>query len=287
MKGLALAMMLLSTPGAGCDRQAAPADRGPSNALSATGGTAERGGSQSPVGAPTPVSASERQRLKDELRKEIEGELRAELTRELRPKIRAEVERELAGRTAAAEGPSTAPATAAPTGPATSPPNAPTAAPTAAGDRPDASDGSHTPTDTAGTPTGPSGPRDGDPWTTLGAKIWPSPGGFRLVDVEVGTGLEEKAPTDVRTVYDTVPELLYCYTVFENPGPEATVTHVWRRGTRLVSRVELEVGSSPKWKTWSKQRTQSHWTGTWSCEVLGPDGEQLGLTVFRVGSSTP
>ena len=51
-----------------------------------------------------------------------------------------------------------------------------------------------------------------------------------------------------------------------------------------MARVELEVGNSPKWKTWSKQRTQPHWTGLWSCEVLGPEGQQLGATAFQVGA---
>ena len=122
-----------------------------------------------------------------------------------------------------------------------------------------------------------------DPWSQPGTRIWPSAGGLKLVELVVGTALEDKLPTDVKTHYPNPPEILYCYSVFENPEVEATVTHVWRRGSRLVSRVELEVGNSPKWRTWSKQRTQPHWTGLWSCEVLGPDGAQLGLTVFRVG----
>lgn len=122
-----------------------------------------------------------------------------------------------------------------------------------------------------------------DPWSEPGTRIWPSAGGLKLVELVVGTALEDKLPTDVKTHYPSPPEILYCYSVFENPEGDATVTHVWRRGSRLVSRVELEVGNSPKWRTWSKQRTQPHWTGLWSCEVLGADGQQLGLTVFQIG----
>ena len=50
-----------------------------------------------------------------------------------------------------------------------------------------------------------------------------------------------------------------------------------------VTGVELEVGKSPKWRTWSKQRVSPHWRGVWSCEVLSPEGTQLGLHVFQVG----
>ncbi len=135
----------------------------------------------------------------------------------------------------------------------------------------------------APTPGSPSPDGKADPWSVPGTHIWPSAGGLKLVELVVGTSLEEKLPTDIQTHYPVPPEILYCYSVFENPEPDATVTHVWRRGSRLVSRVELEVGRSPKWRTWSKQRTQPHWTGLWSCEVLGQDGQQLGLTVFQIG----
>lgn len=284
VKSFALATILnasLLTATSGCDRPASPSGGAPGSAGSSSGPRTRA------------EAEAERRKLKDEVRKEVEAELRESLTRELRPKIRAEVERELAGRVASVGKPVGPDAVHVNQGNHGVPPIATATAPDAA-----SGDASPTPTDVAADGgaggNGPSEPassngtagNDGDhddPWTTPGPKIWPWRSGFRLVDVEVGTGLEDKTPTDVRLAYDTVPELFYCYTVFENPGAEATVTHVWRRGTRLVSRVELEVGSSPKWKTWSKQRTQSHWTGTWSCEVLGPDGQQLGLTVFRVG----
>ncbi len=202
------------------------------------------------------LEAEARQALRDELTPVVRDELRRELT----PIVRAELERDLA---------------AAPR------PSAPDPGATDAGaPDPGATD--------AGAPDAATAPDDREPsaqdlWTRPGTRIWPSAGGIKLVDLRVGTALENKLPTDVRTHYPSTPEILYCYTVFENPLPDATITHVWRRGSRLVSKVELEVGRSPKWRTWSKQRTQPHWTGLWSCEVLGVDGQQLGLTVFQIG----
>jgi hypothetical protein len=188
--------------------------------------------------------------LKEELREEVRNELRSEL----RPSVVAELEREQ--RALDQRDPVLPPS------------------------RPPASrdgDTSHPSQDAEHPRT------EEDLWTRPGTHIWPLGGSPKLIELYVGSGLEEKLPTDIRTRYDAPPELLYCYTVFENPSPNATVTHIWRRGARLVSRVELEVGQSPKWRTWSKQRTQPHWIGTWSCEVLGPDGQQLGLTVFEIG----
>lgn len=211
-------------------------------------------------GTQTVLSQAEQSEARAALEKELRPVIRAELRAELLPQVRAELRAELGGASAvgASEG-----------GSAPRPAQAGGEAPDAVGGEPEVRGG----------PTG----QDGDIWSSPGSKIWPSSGGFRLVELVVGTALEDKLPVDIRTHYPNVPEILYCYTVFESPDQDTNVTHIWRRGSRLVSRVELEVGKSPKWRTWSKQRTQPHWTGLWSCEVLGPDGRQLGLTVFQIG----
>jgi hypothetical protein len=196
------------------------------------------------------VKAEARAAMKEELREEV----RTELKRELRPSVLAEIERE-----ARALGTRQAPAPPA--------------------DTANGNDGS-SPVPVPETERPKS---EVDLWTRPGTHIWPLGTTPKLTELYVGSGLDEKLPTQIQTHYPTPPEILYCYTVFENTSVNTTVTHVWRRGARLVSRVELEVGQSPKWRTWSKQRTQPHWVGTWSCEVLGPEGEQLGLTVFEIG----
>ncbi len=201
------------------------------------------------------ISAEDLEALRADVRRSLKDELtpavRDELRRELMPIVRAEL---------AAEG-------RRPAGPATT----------------DVVDTTPRPAGPPATPGTPGADGKADPWSEPGTHIWPSGGGLKLVELVVGTSLEEKLPTDIKTHYPVPPEILYCYSVFENPEPDATVTHVWRRGSRLVSRVELEVGRSPKWRTWSKQRTQPHWTGLWSCEVLDRNGQQLGLTVFQIG----
>lgn len=224
--------------------------------------------------------------LPSDLRTRIEAEVRAKLTpeieAELRPKIAAEIRREFEERMRRDQ------ALASAHRPANSATNATT---NPGGDLPATHVPPHpgTPDPSVSDPAANDLPRPStepataDIWAHPGTHVWPMAGSPRLVELAVGTGLEDKTPRDVQEVYAKVPELLYCYSSFENSQSEQTITHVWRRGNRLVSRVELEVGQSPKWKTWSKQRTQPHWTGLWSCEVLGPDGAQLGLTVFRVG----
>ncbi len=116
-----------------------------------------------------------------------------------------------------------------------------------------------------------------------GVTMWNTTGQTELVDLVIGTGVESRQIQGAAASFPVIPELFYCFTIFKNTMQEATVTHIWRRGTRLVSKVELKVGKSPKWRTWSRQRTKTKWTGPWSCEVVGSNGERLGLAKFNVG----
>ena len=247
------------------------------------------GGDSASAGAPSNLGSLSG--LAPDLRAKLEAEMRAKLTPEieaaLRPKIAAEIRREFEDRmhqdrtlASAHGGPSEPTGSGHVAGPPKTGPG--TGGPTGLAGLGDATQpgGQGEPAANQGKP---GDTTLQDIWGRPGTHVWPMAGSFRLVELAVGTGLEEKSPRDVQEVYEKVPELLYCYSSFENSTPEQTITHVWRRGNRLVSRVELEVGESPKWKTWSKQRTQPNWTGLWSCEVLGPDGSQLGLTVFRIG----
>ncbi len=116
-----------------------------------------------------------------------------------------------------------------------------------------------------------------------GVEIWPD-GRPRLIDLAIATEIKARKPVNVAQRYKAVPELLMCFTAFGSDA-DTTVTHVWRHGDRVVSRVELSVGRSPSWRTWSRQRLNVGGTGAWSCEVLGPDGQRLGVARVRVGSS--
>ncbi len=120
------------------------------------------------------------------------------------------------------------------------------------------------------------------PGRELGTRLARLDGPLRVQELSVGTSILDRAPHDVRDAYPEIPELLFCYTSVESRNAQ-TLTHVWRRDGVLVSRVELEVPRSPRWKTWSRQRVLSGWRGIWTCEVVSPEGLQLGVTTFTVG----
>lgn len=201
-----------------------------------------------PSPAPVRLSQDERAAITEEVRQAVRKDLRESLRDELRRELRETLAAEVAalGRTA---GPGARPQPAGAT-----------------------SDGR--PSVVATPPA-----EDERPGTTLSQASGP----VRLIELAVGTNVVDRNPEDVRERYAEVPPMLYCYSAVESREPNQAIVHVWRRQGVLVSRVELEVGKSPRWKTWSKQKTQAHWTGPWSCEVTSADGEQLGVTRFVIG----
>ena len=116
-----------------------------------------------------------------------------------------------------------------------------------------------------------------------GVKVWPG-SGTTLVDLAIATEIKGRKPVNVSDRYAEMPDMFLCFNALKNSVEDAQVTHIWRRGDRIISRVELSVGRSPHWRTWSRQRVKPTWTGEWSCEVVGPDGRRLGLASFRAGS---
>jgi hypothetical protein len=205
-----------------------------------------------PAQAPA-IDPATRAAMENEIRKELRRELRDELRRELRQEISSELRRELEGRR---------PVNALPS-------------PDGGADRPEPSravPGANAPL---------VSPTEADEGP--GTWIATTDGTVRLLELAVGTGVEDRTPVDVRERYAEIPDMLYCYSAVDSRESDAAITHVWRRDGMLVSRVELEIGKSPRWKTWSKQKTQRHWKGLWSCETLGPDGRHLGVTRFVLG----
>jgi hypothetical protein len=106
---------------------------------------------------------------------------------------------------------------------------------------------------------------------------------LQIAALTMATGVEDREPVNVQAHYPQAPDTLYCHGVYGNLLSNATVRHEWRHNGRTVSRMDVEVGVSRSWRTWSKHRLPSDSRGEWVCEVLTPDGTRLGLTEVTVG----
>ena len=75
---------------------------------------------------------------------------------------------------------------------------------------------------------------------------------------------------------------LACWIKIRNDGDPTELTVVWRFDDNETQRQTVEVGTSPRWRSWTRQRVWGKFSGDWSCEVLTDDGESLGKAVVRV-----
>jgi hypothetical protein len=112
-----------------------------------------------------------------------------------------------------------------------------------------------------------------------------TPGPLKVLETTISSGVEQRKPVGKSNHFKALPSRFFCYTVVKNSGVPTTVTHVWRQGKKVHSRVKLNVGTSPSWRTWSRQRPGVKPKGNWSCEILNESGDSLGIARFKVGKS--
>ena len=137
--------------------------------------------------------------------------------------------------------------------------------------------------DPTGTTPDAGGADDAGSEISKGVRVWPDASRVSLSELIVSPDVVERRPVGSAAHFDAVPPRFYCYTAVRNPDPEAQITHVWRRNGKVLARIDLSVKRSRAWRTWSRQRAKPGWTGRWSCEVLGPEGQRIGLAEFTVG----
>ena len=106
---------------------------------------------------------------------------------------------------------------------------------------------------------------------------------LKLTELVIALDVKNRQPISPGSRFDAGPQQFFCYTVYDSDLEGQTSTHVWRYKDKVLSRVELSVGKSPSWRTWSRHRASKSATGTWSCEVLDAEGKRLGKTQFIVG----
>ncbi len=77
-------------------------------------------------------------------------------------------------------------------------------------------------------------------------------------------------------------EKVWAHATLSNPGEVARITMVWSHEGVEMWRLGLEVGRSPRWRTWSRRSLRPRDAGRWTVEVLDASGVSLGSAEFEV-----
>jgi Protein of unknown function (DUF2914) len=101
-----------------------------------------------------------------------------------------------------------------------------------------------------------------------------------LEEIHIGTGVEDRQPSGVGTVFPDNLEKIYCFTKIGGAEGAAYVYHVWYFGNDEIARVKLPIKSNP-WRTWSSKKLNMG-LGNGHVEIVSESGDVLGKAEFEI-----
>jgi outer membrane biosynthesis protein TonB len=101
-----------------------------------------------------------------------------------------------------------------------------------------------------------------------------------LEEIHICTGVENREPTGVGTVFSDDLGKIYCFTKIGGAEGTASVYHVWYFGDKEIARVKLPV-KAKSWRTWSS-KTLNMGLGNGHVEIVSESGAILGKAEFEL-----
>lgn len=110
----------------------------------------------------------------------------------------------------------------------------------------------------------------------------PLASGITLSHAVMTSAVVDREPVDGATSFPADVGQIVCFTRIAS-SEETVIYHAWRHGDTLRAKVQLSVGKSSSWRTWSTKRINPSWTGAWTVDVEDADGKVLRTLTFTIG----
>lgn len=110
----------------------------------------------------------------------------------------------------------------------------------------------------------------------------PAASDLRVVSIAAGTGVEDRRLVGEGTRFEADGSHVWVHVAIANRGAPSAITMVWFLEDEEIWQMDLKVGKSPRWRTWSRSKMGLHRTGQWRVEVRDPSGAVIGETRFDV-----
>ena len=107
-------------------------------------------------------------------------------------------------------------------------------------------------------------------------------GDLVVQDLILSRGIYQREPADTAESFELSDERAYAFARISNEGPLTNVSFVWHYGSNIHAIVDLNVGTSQGWRTWSSAKLKS---GDWRVELVTEGGEVLAERAFTVAPS--
>lgn len=116
--------------------------------------------------------------------------------------------------------------------------------------------------------------------------LWPlsAPGEedmFQIARMVMSTEVRDREPVDLRDIFPSSLEKVYCFLEARKIKTDTSVTFVWFYEGKEMARVKLPLKKGPRWRTFSSKRIKGL-KGRWSVELRGAEGKVLKTIDFTV-----
>jgi hypothetical protein len=109
----------------------------------------------------------------------------------------------------------------------------------------------------------------------------------RVLSSALAADVTAREPAGVASAFTAGTDQVYAWFQLENAGPPTAVTVTWLRDGEARAEVSLEVGTSPRWRTWARRRLAPTDAGAWTAELRDPSGALLDTLHFTVSAPSP
>lgn len=105
------------------------------------------------------------------------------------------------------------------------------------------------------------------------------PSGPTVVDLVLTRGIEDREPLDAVRSFSPGDTRAFAFARIANPGAPRQVSFVWIYRESVHATIDLEVGTSPNWRTWSSVELLP---GTWRVQMVSRGDVVLAERAFVV-----
>lgn len=98
-------------------------------------------------------------------------------------------------------------------------------------------------------------------------------------DFVMARDVVDREPIGMTTTFSPQDGRAFAYAKIDNPGAPTHVSFVWLYDDALYATVDMEIGTSVRWRTWSSAELS---LGAWRVQIVSPDGDVLSETAFTV-----
>jgi hypothetical protein len=98
-------------------------------------------------------------------------------------------------------------------------------------------------------------------------------------DLVLARDVIDREPAELTATFSPRDGRAFAHAKIYNPGAPTEVSFVWLYDDALYATVDMKVGTSVRWRTWSSAEV---WLGKWRVQIVSADGQVLAENDFTV-----